>query len=262
MDLQLIGKRAVVMASSRGLGRGIADVLAREGAHVILSGRSEDRLAQAAAEINARGQGKARYVVADLAETGAAKTIHDAAVAALGGVDILVNNTGGPPLAAMAETPVESLRSQFDAMIVRVIELSCLALPAMRQARWGRILTVASSGVVQPIPNLGLSNTLRPALVGWSKTLAGEVGRDGVTVNVLLPGRIHTERVDEIDGAAAKRQGKPVAEVAAASHATIPLGRYGTVEEFAAVAAFLVSGPASYVTGSMVRCDGGLIRSV
>lgn len=262
MDLELAGKRAVVTASSRGLGRGIAETLAREGANVLLVGRSGDRLAKAVAEIDARGQGRAHYLVADLADAGAAEEIHAAAAEALGGVDILVNNTGGPPLAAMAETPLAVLREQFDAMVMRVIELTCLCLPAMRQAAWGRILTVASSGVVQPIPNLGLSNTLRSALVGWSKTLAGEVGRDGVTVNVLLPGRIHTERVDELDAAAAARQGKTLAEVAAASHATIPLGRYGTVEEFAAVAAFLVSGPASYVTGSMIRCDGGVIRSV
>ncbi|WP_316976631.1 SDR family oxidoreductase [Shumkonia mesophila] len=262
MDLELSGKRAVVTASSRGLGLGIAGALAREGADVLLTGRSGDRLAKAAAEITARGNGRAHFVVADLAQADAARTIHAAATTALGGIDIVVNNTGGPPLAAMAETPLTVLRDQFDAMVMRVVELSCLALPAMRQAGWGRILTVASSGVVQPIPNLGLSNTLRSALVGWSKTLSSEVGRDGVTVNVLLPGRIHTERVDEIDAAASKRQGKPVAEIAAASHATIPLGRYGTVEEFAAVAAFLVSGPASYVTGSLIRCDGGMIRSV
>ena len=262
MDLELAGKRAVVTASSRGLGLGIAGALAREGADVLLTGRSGDRLAKAAAEITARGNGRAHFVVADLAQADAARTIHAAATTALGGIDIVVNNTGGPPLAAMAETPLTVLRDQFDAMVMRVVELSCLALPAMRQAGWGRILTVASSGVVQPIPNLGLSNTLRSALVGWSKTLSGEVGRDGVTVNVLLPGRIHTERVDEIDGMAAKRQGKAVAEIAAASHATIPLGRYGTVEEFAAVATFLVSGPASYVTGSLIRCDGGMIRSI
>ncbi|MBE0531447.1 MAG: SDR family oxidoreductase [Rhodospirillales bacterium] len=262
MNIGLAGKRAVVTASSRGLGLGIAEALAREGAHVLLSGRTEERLAKATAEINARGQGQADYFVADLAHAEAAEAIHHATLKAMGGTDILVNNTGGPPLAAMAETPLEVLRGQFDAMVMRVIELSCLCLPGMRQAGWGRILTVASSGVVQPIPNLGLSNTLRSALVGWSKTLAGEVGRDGVTVNVLLPGRIHTERLDELDGAAASRQGKTVAEIAAASHAVIPLGRYGTVEEFAAVAAFLVSGPASYVTGSMIRCDGGMIRSV
>jgi len=262
MDLELTGRRALVTASSRGLGRGIAEALAGEGANVVLCGRSGDRLAKAAADINGRGQGRAHYVVADLAKADAAASIHAAAMAALGGVDILVNNTGGPPLASMAETPLAILREQFEAMTMRVIELTCLCLPAMRRAGWGRILTVSSSGVVQPIPNLGLSNTLRSALVGWSKTLAGEVGRDGVTVNVLVPGRIHTERVDELDAAAAERQGKSLAEVAAASHALIPVGRYGNVEEFAAVAAFLVGGPASYVTGGLIRCDGGLIRSV
>lgn len=262
MDLGISGKRALVLASSRGLGLGIAKALADEGCHVLLCGRSADKLKANADAINAAGRGKADWVEADLSEADFVDKMLAAVHHKLGGIDILVNNTGGPPQAAMAETPVAVLRDQFDAMVMRVIELSCLTLQAMRQAGWGRILTVASSGVVQPIPGLGLSNTLRSALVGWSKTLAGEVGRDGVTVNVLLPGRVHTERVDEIDGAAAKRQGKSVAEIAAASHATIPLGRYGTVEEFAAVAAFLVSGPASYVTGSMIRCDGGMIRSV
>lgn len=262
MDLQLTGKRALVTASSRGLGLGIAEALAAEGADVFLTGRSGDRLAKAVETINGRGQGRAHFVVADLAQADSAETIQRSALDAMGGVDILINNTGGPPLANMAETPIDRLRGHFEDMVVRVIELTGLCLPAMRQAGWGRVLTVASSGVVQPIPGLGLSNTLRSALVGWHKTLSNEVAREGVTVNVLLPGRVHTERVDEMDGLAAQRQGKTVAEIAAASQATIPMGRYGRVAEFAAVAAFLVSGPASYVTGSLIRCDGGIIRSI
>ena len=262
MDLGLTGKRAVVTASSRGLGLGIAEALAAEGADVFLTGRSGDRLAKAVDAINAKGCGRAHFAVADLAKADAATAIHRAALDAMGGIDVLVNNTGGPPLGPIAEASLTVLRDHFEMMVARVIELTHLCLPAMRRAGWGRVLTVTSSGVVQPIPNLGLSNTLRAALVGWSKTLAGEVGRDGVTVNVLIPGRIHTERVDELDGLAAKRQGKTVTEVAAASHAMIPIGRYGRVEEFAAVAAFLVGGPASYVTGSLIRCDGGIIRSV
>jgi 3-oxoacyl-[acyl-carrier protein] reductase len=132
----------------------------------------------------------------------------------------------------------------------------------MRARRWGRIITIASSGVVQPIANLGISNALRSSLVAWSKTLSSEVAADGVTVNVILPGRIHTERVDEMDAFAAKQQNKSIAEVARASQAAIPMGRYGTVGEFAAVAAFLASDLASYVTGSLLRVDGGYIRSI
>lgn len=262
MDLQLAGKRALITASSRGLGLGVAEALASEGVNVFLCGRSGDLLAKAVEVINGRGKGRAHFAVVDLAQADAATTCHRQAVEALGGIDILVNNTGGPPLAAMAETPLNLLRGHFEAMVAQVIELTCLCLPAMREAQWGRVLTIASSGVVQPIPGLGLSNTLRSALVGWHKTLSAEVASDGVTVNVLLPGRVYTERVKEMDGLAAKRQGKTVEEVAAASHATIPMGRYGRVEEFGAVAAFVASGPASYVTGTLVRCDGGMIRSV
>ncbi len=262
MDLQLTGKRALITAASRGLGLGVAEALAAEGADVFLTGRSGDLLAKACEAINGRGKGRAHFAVVDLAQADAAASCHRQAVEALGGIDILVNNTGGPPLAAMAETPLDLLRGHFESMVARVIELTGLCLPAMREAQWGRVLTITSSGVVQPIPGLGLSNTLRSALVGWHKTLSAEVAREGITVNVLLPGRIYTERVKEMDGLAAKKQGKTVEEIAAASHATIPMGRYGTVEEFAAVAAFVASGPASYVTGDLIRCDGGMIRSV
>jgi 3-oxoacyl-[acyl-carrier protein] reductase len=147
-------------------------------------------------------------------------------------------------------------------MVLRVFEITSLCLPAMRDAGWGRVITLGSSGVVQPIPNLGMSNALRSALVGWSKTLSSEVAGDGITVNMVIPGRIHTERVDQLDAAAAKRTGKSVEDIATASRATIPAGRYGKVEEFAAVAAFLASEGASYVTGSVIRCDGGAIKSV
>ena len=147
-------------------------------------------------------------------------------------------------------------------MVLRVIELTNLCIPELKKHGEGRVLTVGSGGVVQPIPNLGMSNTLRSALVGWNKTVSTEVAKDGITSNMLIPGRIHTERVDELDAAAAKRQNKTVEEVAEASRVMIPTGRYGRVDEFASVAAFLVSSRASYVTGSVVRCDGGQIRGV
>lgn len=262
MDLGLEGKRALVLASSRGLGLGIAEALAAEGCHVLLTARTEARLSAAAAAITARGAGRAEHVRADLADPAVVDVLADAVDRRLGGVDVLVNNTGGPPPGRMADAEPDMLARHFETMVLRVVALTARLLPGMRERRWGRVVTVASSGVIQPIPNLGLSNALRSALVGWSKSLANDVAADGVTVNMLLPGRIHTDRVDELDAAAAERTGASLEETRAASRATIPAGRYGTVEEFSAVAAFLASEGASYVTGSLVRCDGGAIRSV
>ncbi len=262
MDYGLTGKRALVLASSRGLGLSVAEALAGEGANVLLCGRSKEKLAAAAAAINEKNHGKAAFTTVDLTDSGSAKALFDAAVEKLGGVDILVNNTGGPPPGSVVAPGSGIWRAQFDAMVLRVFEITSLCLPAMRQAGWGRVITLGSSGVVQPIPNLGMSNALRSALVGWSKTLSSEVAGDSITVNMVIPGRIHTERVDELDAAAAKRTGKSVEDVATASRATIPAGRYGKVEEFAAVVAFLASEGASYVTGSVIRCDGGAIKSV
>jgi 3-oxoacyl-[acyl-carrier protein] reductase len=262
MELGLTGKRALVLASSQGLGLGIATGLCKEGANVLVSGRSAEKLAAAASELSEAGPGRAHYVVADLTDPTAAKQLHAAAVEKLGGVDILVNNTGGPPPGTVDAPGSDAWRSQFDAMVLRVIELSNLCVPEMKERGWGRILSVASSGIVQPIPNLSMSNTIRSALAGWNKSLSNEIAGFGITVNILAPGRIQTDRVDQIDAGAAKKQGKTIEEVRAASRATIPAGRYGTVEEFASIAAFLVSEPASYVTGSVIRCDGGSIRSV
>ncbi len=262
MDLGLNGKKALVLASSRGLGLGIAEALAAEGADVLLTGRSVDALAAKAAEITARGAGTAHWVGSDLSEDGVVQQLAAEATAILGRVDILVNNTGGPPPGPAAAMTEAALAVHGQAMVFRVIALTNTLLPAMREAGWGRVLTCASSGVVQPIPNLALSNTLRGALIGWNKTLSNEVAADGVTCNMLLPGRIHTDRVDQLDSAAAERTGKSLDAVREGSRATIPAGRYGKVEEFAAVAAFLCSAPASYVTGSVIRCDGGAIKAV
>ncbi len=262
MDMGIEGKRALVLASSRGLGLGIAEALAREGAKVMLCGRSGERLRAACEAINGRGGGQAVFATVDLSDPKCAAALFEAATEKLGGVDILVNNTGGPPPGPITGFDTQTWRAQFDAMVLRIFEITNLCLPAMREAGWGRVLSVGSSGVQQPIPNMGMSNTVRSALVGWTKTLAAEVAGDGVTVNMLLPGRIHTQRTDELNAAAAKRQNKTVEEIAEASRAAIPAGRYGRVEEFADVAAFLCGAPSSYVTGSMIRCDGGAIRGV
>ncbi|PPJ47212.1 KR domain-containing protein [Rhizobium sp. KAs_5_22] len=262
MDLGISGKRALVLASSRGLGLGIARALADEGAHVLLCGRSADKLKANADAINAEGRGKADWVEADLADSGFVDTMLAAVHHKLGGIDILVNNTGGPTPGTAEEMTAEKLYNFFQSMVVRVITLTNALLPLMQTQGFGRILTVASSGVFEPIPNLALSNTLRAALVGWNKTLATEVASYGVTANMLLPGRIHTDRIDELDAANAKKAGKSVDEVRTASLKSIPAGRLGTVEEFGAAAAFLCSAPASYVTGTMLRVDGGAARSI
>jgi 3-oxoacyl-[acyl-carrier protein] reductase len=261
MDLGISGKRALVLAASRGLGLGIAKALAAEGVHVLICGRTEEKLKANVEAIQAAG-GKADYVVADLADAHFVDQMLHAVHDKLGGIDILVNNTGGPTPGTAEEMDADKLYTFFQSMVVRVITLTNALAPLMKTQGFGRILTVASSGVFEPIPNLALSNTLRGALVGWNKTLSAELASYGVTANMILPGRIHTDRIDELDGANAKKQGKSLDEVRAASVKSIPAQRLGRVEEFGAAAAFLCSEPASYITGTMLRVDGGAAKSI
>ncbi len=262
MDLGIKDKRALVLSSSRGIGLGVGAALAAEGAAVFLVGRNRERLAAAADKVNACARGNATPIVADLAKPAEIEALVAAVERTAGGIDILVNNTGGPPAMPAVAMTVADLRTQFEFMVASVIGITNRFLPGMRERKWGRILTVASSGALQPIPNLALSNTLRLSLVGWSKTLAAEVAADGVTVNVILPGRIQTERLNEIDQHTAKVAHTTLEEVVNASKLAIPMGRYGTIEEFGAVAAFLAGVQAGYITGSTVRVDGGYMRSI
>lgn len=260
MDFGLNGRRALVLASTRGLGRAIANSLAGEGARVMISGRGD--VEAAAGEIAAASGGAVSGFACDLHDAEAADRLVDAAVETLGGVDIVVLNGGGPPPGPAIEIADDDWRLWFDRMVGRLIHVAGRCVPAMRAQGWGRVLTVGSSAAVQPIANMALSNSLRAGLIAWNKTMAAEVAADGVTCNVILPGRIHTERVDQLDAAKAKRDGTSPEDVRAASIATIPANRYGRPEEFGDVAAFLCSARASYITGSAVRVDGGMIRAL
>jgi len=261
MDLGLKDKRPLVLGASQGIGAGIARALAAEGCNLVLAARDRTRLEALADDLNTRFGVTAEVRDVDFADLAAVESLGED-LADGSDIDILVNNGGGPPPSGALGVDTNVWREQFEAMVLGVVRITGILVTGMRERRWGRILTVASSGVVQPIPTLGISNTLRASLVAYMKTLSAEVAPDGVTVNVLAPGRIWTERADRIDAANARRLGIEVEEARRQSWAIIPMGRYGTVEEFAAVATFLASAPAGYVTGHVMRVDGGLIRSI
>lgn len=258
MDMGLTGKRALVLGASGGLGRAIAQGLAAEGAHVIAAARNVDAI-----EVWARDMPNTTITSAaiDLSDFASIDKLMERLLAE-GGVDVLVNNSGGPPPGTALTVGRKDWNYHFETMATSLFHLTAKLVPAMQLRGWGRVITIVSSGVEQPIPNLALSNGIRSAVVGWSKTLAGEVAPHGVTVNIVMPGRIHTQRVDQLDAAAAERTQTPVERIAAASVASIPAGRYGRPQEFADVVVFLASERASYVTGSRLRVDGGSIRSV
>ncbi|SCK09863.1 SDR family oxidoreductase [Streptomyces sp. WMMB 322] len=257
MNLGLSDRTALVCSSTGGIGEAIARTLAEEGASTVVCGRRGQRATKIAA-----GLPSAVGVEVDsLSEDGPAK-LFEATVAAFGPPDVLVLNGPGPKPAPAVDVDSADIDAALDATLRQHIRLVSLALPAMRERGWGRILAVGSSGIAAPLPNLALSNLGRAALAGYLKTLAAEVAADGVTVNLLLPGRIETDRTAAVDASNAERSGRTTAEVEEASIATIPARRYGRPDEFAAAAAFLCSAPASYVTGTALRCDGGLVRNL
>lgn len=261
MDLGLNGKVALVLGGGGGLGGAIARTLAAEGAAVAVADIDPDAAAATVSDISGKG-GKAHALRWDLADIASIPDKMASINKALGPVDILANITGGPPPTLVWGQAADSWRKYFESMVLSVIAITDAVLPAMRERKWGRIITSTSSGVIAPIPNLGLSNALRTSLLGWSKTLAGEVGRDGITANIILPGRVATKRITFLDEQKAKREGKAVEDVSAASTASIPVGRYGDPQEYADVVAFIASARASYLTGSVIRVDGGLISSI
>lgn len=258
MDLGLAGKVAVVGASSKGLGRAVAEELAAEGARIVMCARGEDALRKAAAEIRTRHGADVLDVVADVSATADAKRLIDAALDRYGRIDILVNNSGGPPSGAFESLTPEMWDTAAKTLLKSVVEMTRLVLPGMKERRWGRILNVTSIAAKQPVDGLMLSNSLRAAVIGFARTLANEVAPFGVTVNNLLPGYTRTDRVEQLSRAAGSDSGA----VAAKWEKEIPVGRLAEPREFAALATFLASERASYITGSSIAVDGGWIRGL
>jgi 3-oxoacyl-[acyl-carrier protein] reductase len=257
MDLGLEGRSALVMASTSGLGAATAAALAAEGVRVVVTGRNAER----AAEVAGRLPG-AVGIGADIGEPSGVQRLIDETVAAVGLPDIVVLNGPGPAPSSASDMTPKAAAEAVDLLLMPQLDVLTRTVPEMRRRGFGRVLAIGSSGVEAPIPMLTASNLGRAALSAYLKTLSGEVAKDGVTVNMMLPGRISTARVESLDESAASRSGQTFEQVQAQAERTIPAGRYGTADEFGAVAAFLCSRQAAYVTGSRVRCDGGLLGNL
>ena len=262
MDLGLAGRVALVTAASRGLGRAVATELAREGARVVISSRDEETLYRTATEIGEETNAEVSYFPADLCAEGNVKALVSHAADRFGGVDILINNTGGPPAGGFDDFGDEAWRQAFESILMSLIRAVREVLPFMRDRGYGRIVNIASSSVKQPIEGLILSNTFRAGLAGLAKSLSFELAPYGILINTLGPGRISTERSTSIDRSTAQTQGVSVEEVRAEVEAQIPLGRYGTPEELAGVATFLASPANGYVTGQAILVDGGMVKAL
>jgi 3-oxoacyl-[acyl-carrier protein] reductase len=260
MDLGLDGAPAVVAAASRGLGHAIAFELAREGARVAICSRHAGPIESAAREIAAATGAAVVPVVADMADPGGPARLVDAAVDAFGGLQIAVANAGGPPPGAPSHYDGDAWTQALTLNLLASVRLATAALPHLRRRPWGRILFVTSMAVKQPLPNLPLSNAARSGATAYAKTLATEVAAEGITVNCIMPQAILTDRIRSLAGAAAGAG--PEDPAFAGLIADVPAGRVGLPEEFGAVAAFLCSARASYVTGSAVAVDGGWSRSL
>lgn len=251
MDLGIDGRVALVLGASRGIGRGIAEALVREGARVALASRSRERLERTAAEIDG---GETAIFEADTADLERMAALPGEVAEALGPVQILVTNTGGPAAGLALDAELDSWREAYESLVLAPRVLIEAVLPGMRERGWGRIVNVGSSATEEPIPGLALSNAHRPGLIGFFKTLAREVAADGVTVNDVASGRFATDRLAENWGGREEMQRGAAKDV--------PAGRLGTPAEYGDLVAFLCSERAGYITGVSIPIDGGLLRSI
>ncbi|WP_374724166.1 SDR family oxidoreductase [Calidifontibacillus erzurumensis] len=261
MDLGLKGKSALVLAASKGLGKAIATKLSEEGANVMLASRNEENLKSAQAEIKEKTKGYVDYVVCDITNPDSIKEMVEKTAKSFGTIDILVNNAGGPPAGVFDDFDDSAWQKAFELNLLSYVRSIREVLPYMRKQGGGKILNIASSSFKQPIDGLILSNTFRTGVLGLAKSLATELAKDKILINTLGPGRIGTDRLNELDKIEASKKGISIDEVRAAKEQTIPLGRYGLPEEFANIAVFLCSGANTYVTGQAFLVDGGMVRA-
>ena len=262
MFLGLRGKTALVGASSKGLGYAIARELAMEGAIIIICARGKDTLKEARDKLATETGAKVYAIPADLSRYEDVKRVTATALEKLGRVDILVNNNGGPPAGPFENHDWATWQGAFDQTLRSAVEMTRAVLPGMKERRWGRIINVTSMAAKQPVDNLMLSNSLRAAVHGFARTLANEVAEYGITVNNILPGYTRTERVESLAQATAKRDGIATTEVLTRFERDVPMKRIGEPDEFAALAAFLASERASYITAQSIAVDGGWIRGL
>ena len=262
MDLGLRGKVAIVTASSRGIGRAAAEVLAAEGARVTLCARTTADVTAAADQIRVRSGSEVLAVAADVTKADDIQRIVDRTIEAYGTVDILVNNAGGPPSGAFDGVGEAEWRAAFELTLLSVVRMTRAVLPPMRKGGGGVIINIQSTSVKVPLDNLILSNSIRSSVIGLAKSLSFELAKDGIRVNNVLPGAIMTDRQREMLALQSARSGKSVEEIVRLREAAIPLGRFGDPEDLGNMIAFLASERARYVTGVTVQVDGGLVRSL
>ncbi|MDQ0884870.1 SDR family oxidoreductase [Peribacillus sp. V2I11] len=261
MNLNLKGKTALVIASSQGLGKAVAEQLVHEGVNVVISSREEGKLQKVQQELQQIGKGQVAYHRSDVTNIENIRSLVQFTRETFGSIDILVNNAGGPPGGNFEQISDEDWQKSFELNLLSYIRIIREVLPDMKKGG-GRIINITSTSIKQPIPGLILSNTIRLGIVGLTKTLSVELAPYNILVNTVAPGRIATERTDHLDQINADRQGISREAAAEQSKKTIPLERYGTPEEFAKVVTFLVSEASTYITGSSVLVDGGMVTSI